>query len=80
MHRTIIENMIICDKITDKKYMQHNDKWLQIPDHQYKTFISGGSETSKSNTLPNLINASNAFICYSNNTTYYFKILHQQHN
>ena len=37
MHRTIIVYVIICDKITDKKYMQHDDKWLQIPDHQYKT-------------------------------------------
>ena len=55
MHRTIIVYMIICDKITDKKCMQHKDKWLQIPDYQYKFFISGGSETGKSNTLPNLI-------------------------
>ena len=47
--------MIICDKITDKKYIQHNNKWLQILDHQYKIFISGGSETGKSSTLPNLI-------------------------
>ena len=55
MHRIIIVNMIICDKITDKKYMQHNDKWLQIPHHQYKIFISGELEAGKSNTLPNLI-------------------------
>ena len=55
MHRIIIVNMTICDKITDRKYMQHNNKWLQVPDHQYKIFISGGSETGKSNTFRNLI-------------------------
>ena len=43
MCRTIIVNMIICDKITDEKNMQHNDKWPQIPDHQYKIFIFRGS-------------------------------------
>ena len=47
--------MIICNKITDEKDIQHNDKWAQIPDHQYKILTFGGSETSKSNALLNLI-------------------------
>ena len=47
--------MIICDKITDEKNIQHNDKCLQIPDHHFKLLTFGGSETCKSNALPNLI-------------------------
>ena len=47
--------MIICNNITDEKDIQHNDKWAQIPDHQYKILTFGGSETIKSNSLLNLI-------------------------
>ena len=47
--------MIICNKITDEKDIQHNDKWPQIPDHQYKILTFGGSETGKSNSLLNII-------------------------
>ena len=47
--------MIICNKITDEKDIQHNDKWAQIPDHQYKILTFGRSETIKSNSLLNLI-------------------------
>ena len=55
MRITIAVNMIIYDKITDEKDMYHNDKWPLIPDHQYKVLIFEGSETVKSNSLPNLI-------------------------
>ena len=47
--------MIICNKITDEKDIQNNDKWAQIPDHQYKILTFGGSETIKSNSVLNLI-------------------------
>ena len=47
--------MIVCHKITDVKDLQHNDKWLQIPDHQFKLLTFGGLETCKGNALPNLI-------------------------
>ena len=52
---TIMENIIICDKITNEKDIQHDNNGIQIPDHQYKILTFEGSETSKSNSLPNPI-------------------------
>ena len=47
--------MIICVKIADEKDIQHNHKWILIPDNHYKILTFGGSETDKSNSVPNII-------------------------
>ena len=39
-----------------KKKMQHNLKWLYIPDHPYRILIIGCSGSGKTNALLNLIN------------------------
>ena len=42
---------------------KHNEKWSYIPDHPYKTLIIGGSGSGKTNTLLNLMNEQNFFVC-----------------
>ena len=42
--------------ILQKKTKEHNPKWPEIPDHPYRTLITGGSESGKINVLLSLIN------------------------
>ena len=48
--------MINFDDITKENIKEHNLNWSQIPDHLYRILIIGGSESSKTNLLFNLIN------------------------
>ena len=51
--------MVNLDSITNKNNKKHNEKWLYIPDHPYRTLIIDGSGSGKTNTLLNLINEQN---------------------
>ena len=44
------------DDYTNENEKQHNSKWPNIPDHQYRILIIGGSGSGKTNALLNLIN------------------------
>ena len=48
--------MINLDSITNKNNKEHNEKWPFIPDHPYRTMITGGPGSGKTNALLNLIN------------------------
>ena len=47
--------MINLDSITNENNKEHNEKWSFIPYHPYRVLIIGGSESGKTNVLPNLI-------------------------
>ena len=47
--------MINFYSITNENNKEHNEKWPYIPDHPYRIFIIGGSESGKTNALLNLI-------------------------
>ena len=48
--------MIHFDHYANEKKTEHNLKWLYISDHPYRTLITGGSGSGKTNALLNLIN------------------------
>ena len=48
--------MINFDEYTNENVIEHNLKWLYIPDHPYRILIIGGSGSGKINALLNLIN------------------------
>ena len=48
--------MIDFDEYTNENKIEHNSKWLHIPDHPYRILIVGHSRSGKTNTLLNLIN------------------------
>ena len=48
--------MINFDDYTNETTIEHNSKWLYIPDHPYRILIIGGSGSGKTNALLNLIN------------------------
>ena len=48
--------MINFDEYTNENVIEHNLKWLYIPDHPYRILIIGGSGSGKTNALLNLIN------------------------
>ena len=48
--------MINFDEYTNESKIEHNSKWLYIPDHPYGILIVGGSGSGKTNALFNLIN------------------------
>ena len=50
-----ITEMFNLDDITNENKKEHNNKWLYIPDHPYRIFITGGSGSGKANALLNLI-------------------------
>ena len=43
------------DVITNENNAERNLKWLYIPDHPYRTLITGGSGSGKANALLDLI-------------------------
>ena len=47
--------MINFDDYTNENKIEHNSKWLYIPDHPYRILIVGGSGSGKTNALLNLI-------------------------
>ena len=47
--------MINLDDITNENNKEHNEKWPYIPDHPYGILIIGGSGSSKTKALLNLI-------------------------
>ena len=48
--------MINFDDAAKKKIKEHNSDWLQIPDHQYRILVIGGSGSGDTNSLFNLVN------------------------
>ena len=48
--------MINLDNITNENNKEHNKKQPFIPDHPYRTLITEGSGSGKTNALINLIN------------------------
>ena len=48
--------MINFDNYTNENKIEHNLKWIYIPDHPYRILIAGGSGSGKTNALLNLIN------------------------
>ena len=48
--------MIDFDDCTNENKIEHNSKWLYIPDHPYRILLAGGSGSTKTNALLNLIN------------------------
>ena len=48
--------MINFDDYTNENIIEHNSKWLYIPDHPHRILIVGGSVSGKINALLNLIN------------------------
>ena len=55
--------MINLDNIVNDTNNNHNEKWSYIPVHPYRVLIIGGSGSGKTNTLLNLINEQNLFVC-----------------
>ena len=47
--------MINFDDITKENIREYNRNWKQIPDHQQRILITGGSESRKTNLLFSLI-------------------------
>ena len=47
--------MINFDNYTNENEIEHNSTWPYIPDHPYRILIIGGSGSSKTNALLNLI-------------------------
>ena len=47
--------MFSLNNITKENNKDHNKKWPYIPDHPYRTLITGGSGSGKTNALLNLI-------------------------
>ena len=47
--------MINFDNYTNENETEHNSMWPYIPDHPYTILIIGGSGSSKTNALLNLI-------------------------
>ena len=47
--------MINFHGVTKENIKEHNLNWPQIPDHQYRILITGGSASGKTNSLLNLI-------------------------
>ena len=47
--------MINFDDYTNENIIEHNSKWLYIPDHPYRILIIGSSGSGKTNALLNLI-------------------------
>ena len=47
--------MINLDDITNENNKEHNEKWPYIPDYPYGILIIGGSGSSKTKALLNLI-------------------------
>ena len=50
----IYYKMFNVDSITNEN-KKHNKKWPFIPDHPYRIFIIGGSESGKTNAMVNFI-------------------------
>ena len=48
--------MINFDNYTNENKTLYNENWPNIPDHQYRILIIGGSGSGKTNLLLNLIN------------------------
>ena len=48
--------MINFDEYTNERNIEHNSKWLYIPDHPYRILIVNGFGLGKTNALFNLIN------------------------
>ena len=48
--------MINFDEYANENKIEHNLKWLHIPDHPYRILTVGGSGSGKTNVLLNLIN------------------------
>ena len=48
--------MINFDDYTNENETEHNLKWPYIPNHPYRTLITGGSGSGKTNALLNLTN------------------------
>ena len=48
--------MINFDDYNNENIIEHNSKWLYVPDHPYRILIVGGSGSGKTNVLLNLIN------------------------
>ena len=48
--------MINFDDYSNENKTEHNLKWRYIPDHPYRILMIGGSGSSKTNALLNLIN------------------------
>ena len=48
--------MINFDDVTKENIKEHNLNQPEIPDHPYKTLITGGSGSGKTNSTFNLIN------------------------
>ena len=48
--------MINFDDYANENKTKHNLKWPYIPDHPYRTLITGGSRSGKTNALLNLLN------------------------
>ena len=47
--------MINFDNYANENKTKHNKNWPYIPDHPYRTLISGGLRSGKTNLLLNLI-------------------------
>ena len=45
--------MINFDDLKKENIKEHNLNWLQIPDHQYRILIIGGSRSGRTNSLFN---------------------------
>ena len=43
--------MINFDEYTNENKLEHNPKWLYIPDHPYRILIIEGSGSGKTNAL-----------------------------
>ena len=50
-----VQKMIIFDDVTKENIKEYNPNWPRIPDHPYRLFKTGGSESGKTNSLFNLI-------------------------